>query len=204
MAATRKIPLRPKDDKFALSAKEKDCIVWYVLSGYTKDDAFVTFVRPDLAISKLNLRKASTQFFDSPEAQKYMIAYRNTLDGEFSEKEEVAVMDLETKKERAVRKFTENVIVRMEDVESVEDMDAMAKLADRVGILSEKEEVVEKPRRYLPERCSECRYKSFVESAVKDGEAEDCCNRCNALKFAKDMGFRYDPTRLLERQEQLE
>lgn len=49
------------------------------------------------------------------------------------------------------------------------------------------------PMRYLPESCSTCRYKLFVED-----NAEDECNRCKYRKFGIANGLKFDYKNQLE------
>ena len=193
------IPMRPKGRRFKLTEKEMNCLTWYVLSGCKREDAYLIFVRPDLAVSKPNLRTISSQFFSAMEVRDYIEAYRETLDGvqqESEHKEE----DFDKKVTTAVQKFTDKVVDKMSgDLESVEEMDAVAKLADRVGVLDDKSEVEIKPIRVLPALCkTECRYRAFVEAGKANGTIFDECDFCTARKFAEERGFKYDPCMLLD------
>lgn len=169
------IPLRPLNRRFRMDAKDMDCLVWYVISGCKKEEAYGLFVRPDIkATSPSQLKIYSSQFFSSKDARDFISAYRDTLDGANKPKGETTADDREKRKATAVQSFTDKVVEKMhENLETVEEMDAVAKLADRVGVLGDGEEVVEQPRRYLPETCSACRYKLFVEENIKKGNIED-------------------------------
>lgn len=199
--ATTLIPLRPKGRRFNLTAAEMDCIVWKVISGCKSEDAYRIFVRPDLTNSPKALKEYAKQFFGSIEVRDFMTMYREQLDN-FGKEAEVSDEERESRAGKAVKRFTDKVIDKMSgDIEGVDEMDAIAKLADRVGVLAEKEDVIEKPRRFLPTTCSQCVYRSFVESHVETGEIENCCLRCKALKIAEKEGFRYDPKTLLYNEE---
>lgn len=195
------IPLRPKDKRrYDLTDREKDCIVWYVLSGCKKEDAYLIFVRPDLSISRQNLKIATTQFFASADVRNFMSSYKYTLDGTGdANSEDLTNEDREKRAGEAVQKFTDKIVERMSgDFESVDEMDAVAKLADRVGVLDDKEKIEEKPRRYLPETCSACSYRAFVESNIEQGNIENECDRCRTRKFAEEHGWKYDATKNIE------
>ena len=134
------------------------------------------FVRPDLKLNPKYLTKEANQFFASVDARNFIRAYRDTLLGANSneEAESDEEDDREKRAGKAVQKFTDRVVEKMSgDIDSIDEMDAIAKLADRVGVLAEKEEVIEKPRRYLPETCGACRYKQFVEEHIKTGDIID-------------------------------
>lgn len=168
------IPIRPRNRKFRMEAKEMDCLTWYVLSGCKKEDAFGMFVKPDLVMNKKMLKEVAMQFFASADARDYISAYRATLEGRDVEQAELSDDDKEKRKVKAVQNFTDKVVDKMNgDLETVEEMDAVAKLADRVGVLGDGEDVQESPRRYLPETCSACRYKQFVEENIKKGNIID-------------------------------
>lgn len=195
------IPMRPKDKRrYDLTDREKDCIVWYVLSNCKKEDAYLIFVRPDLSISKQNLKIATSQFFASADVRNFMSSYRNTLEGASPSKEQdVTSEDREKRAVDAVKNFTDKIVEKMSgDFENIDDMDAVAKLADRVGVLDDKKKIEEKPRRYLPETCSKCSYRVFVESNIEQGKIENECDRCRTRKFAEEHGWKYDATKNLE------
>ena len=65
------IPLRPKDFTSPLSQAEQSCLTWFVLSGCTRKEAFVTFARPDMLNSKAKaaIDEFVKQFFAGKEAQ---------------------------------------------------------------------------------------------------------------------------------------
>lgn len=195
--AKYEIPLRPKGRRYKLTANEQDCLTWYVLSNCKREDAYRIFVRPDLAVSKPNLRTVSSQFFSAMEVREYLEAYRATLEGTTVEGESGDRTEKRTA--TAVQMFTDKVVDKMMgDLETVDEMDAVAKLADRVGVLEDKDKVEEAPRRYLPERCSACSYKNFVESSVQNGSVENECDHCKTRKFAEANGWKYDVTNNLE------
>lgn len=159
-----KIPIQVKGD-YNLTPAEKDCIAWYILSGCSPADAFCIFCRPELKVNKMILKKVSSEFFGSVEVQSYMSAYKAELEQTLSqkEKEEEAPEVTQKKKERALRKLMAYVIDQANHIESVEDKESIVKLADKLGLLDIDEERVEAPRRYLPETCSNCRYRKFIE-----------------------------------------
>lgn len=170
-----KLPLQPKYKKYDLTEAEKKAIRNVVVFGEDKKEMYKVFVRPDLTTAPAVLKKYSDDFYNRSETRDFIRDYTKMLEGVQAEEEQRAEpLSREQRKANAVESFTDKVIDKMtEGVDSVEELDAVAKLADRVGVLAEKENVVEQPRRYLPERCGECRYKKFIEENVKKGNIID-------------------------------
>lgn len=197
-----KLPLRPKNQKkYNLSDNEMNSLVWYTLSGCKREEAFMLFVRPDLSISRQNLVKATNQFFAMFDVRDFLNEYNKTLSDFYSNKEKPreSKQSREDRVGNAVKKFTDKVMDAMDDADSIEisEMDTLAKLADRVGILGKNEEVEEKPRRYLPETCSWCSYRKFVEDEMSQGNLDDECSHCKTRRFAESKGWVFDATKNL-------
>lgn len=195
-----KLPLRPKNQKkYNLSDNEMNSLVWYTLSGCKREEAFMLFVRPDLSISRQNLVKATNQFFAMFDVRDFLNEYNKTLLDFYSNKENPreSKQSREDRVGNAVKKFTDKVMDAMDDADSIEisEMDTLAKLADRVGILGKNEEVEEKPRRYLPETCSWCSYRKFVEDEMSQGNLDDECSHCKTRRFAESKGWVFDATK---------
>lgn len=199
MTRQSEIPMRPKGRHYNLTDSEMDCLTWFVLSGCSRDYAYMTFVRPDLAINKRNLSTVSSQFFGSVDVRNYIEAYRSLIRGDVETIDDDLCLDADSRKTKAVSKFTDKVVDKMlGKIDSIEEMDAIAKLADRVGVLEEKEDVEEKPRRYLPVTCSQCMYRSFVESHIEKGNIDNECNHCLTRKYAEEHGWHYDAKKNIE------
>lgn len=192
-----RIPIRPKGRRYKLTEKEMDCLTWHVLSGCKREDAYLIFVRPDLFVSKRNLSTISTQFYASMEVRAYIEAYKNTL--EDSHDADAEELDLDKKVEKANRNLNEQIVEKMTGTfDKVEDLAVINKLAKEAGMRNDKEQEQEKPRRYLPETCSACSYRVFVESNIEQGNIENECDRCRTRKFAEEHGWKYDATKNLE------
>ena len=195
-----KLPLRLNNTKkYSLSDNEMHSLVWYTLSGCKREEAFMLFVRPDLSISRQNLVKATNQFFAMFDVRDFLNEYNKTLSDFYTNKEKPreSKQSREDRVGNAVKKFTDKVMDAMDDADSIEisEMDTLAKLADRVGILGKNEEVEEKPRRYLPETCSWCSYRKFVEDEMSQGNLDDECSHCKTRRFAESKGWVFDATK---------
>ena len=157
------------------------------------------FVRPDLSISRQNLVKATNQFFAMFDVRDFLNEYNKTLSDFYTNKEKPreSKQSREDRVGNAVKKFTDKVMDAMDDADSIEisEMDTLAKLADRVGILGKNEEVEEKPRRYLPETCSWCSYRKFVEDEMSQGNLYDECIHCKTRRIAESKGWVFDATK---------
>ena len=176
MARSSRVPLRPDGYTTKLTQPEQACLTWYVLSACSRKDAFITFARPDMLDSKA---KAAVddyvkQFFARKECAEYIEAYEKTLDS-FLHPAPVAAtntVSFEERKSAAKTKLVEFAMSLADDISMADDPEAILKIADKVGLLDSDEQVEELPRRYLPETCSGCAYRKFVEEncdEVPDG-----------------------------------
>lgn len=191
------IPLRPSNFISPLSQAEQSALTWLVLSGCNKKEAYVLFARPELALSKTKTAVNSfiDQFFSRKDVREYLEAYRQTLE-EFlhpSAKAEKPKASLEERKAIAKAKAMEFAMSLADNIAQAEDPETVLKLMDKVGLLDGDEEVVEQPRRYLPEACSACRYRAFCEE-----NTEDMCQFCKYRRYGEENGVHYDTENQLE------
>lgn len=176
MARSAQIPLRPKDFTSPLSQPEQACLTWYVISGCTRKEAFITFARPDMLDSKA---KAAVddyvkQFFASKDALAYIDAYEATVKAFLHPAPDQVVRSesMEERKAKAKTKLVEFAMQLANNIEQADDPESVLKIADKIGLLDQDEVVEEQPRRYLPVTCEMCEYKKFVEEnceVVPDG-----------------------------------
>lgn len=150
-----------------LTDNEKDCVVWSVLSGATRSESFAIFCKPELRGSRAILDKLAAQFFASSEVVQYVAAYKETLKAALepapAAEKKFSPEQMKQRKEEALYKLMNYVVEESMNIENNENKDDIIKYADKLGLLDSEEVAVEAPRRYLPETCSNCRYKSFVE-----------------------------------------
>lgn len=166
---SNKIPLRPQTGNFRLKKEEMDCITWFVLSGCSKLEAFLLFVHPELRNSPKVAKEYANEFFASPTVISYQIAYNNTLEG----REEAVDTSWDVDPNRTLERFRQRVLSTMNDASGLEDMEAAAKLGDRLGMFDNEESKAQPPQRYLAETCGRCRYRIFVEEQIKKGNIVD-------------------------------
>lgn len=170
------IPMRPKRS-FNLLPEEMDGLSYYVLSGCQREVAFLKFIRPDFVGSKATaaVKSAVSQFFANKDVKEYIEAYKKTIEDLLNPapvKAEKPAGNTEERKARAKTKLVEFAMSLADHIEDAEDPEAVLKIADKVGLLEQEEQVEELPRRYLPVTCSSCEYRKFIEEnceRVDDG-----------------------------------
>lgn len=204
MASEGLIARRPaKDSQFAgIRAGDKDCLSVSVVFGWPNDKVYAMF-HPEFVEGGGRLNKEGkrqcAQFFAYAKHREYMDAYRETIaSGSVSVgSDDVAIDD--SRKDRALKSLLNQALTLVEKGGlDADTLKIATEIFRKVGLLRDDDVSVEAPRRYLPTRCGECVYKSFVEGHVETGEIENECLRCRALKVAQENGFRYDPRDLLE------
>lgn len=206
MAETRLIPIRPANDESKIPAHDKDMIAYIVAFSIPNQKAFALW-HPEFLDSsgKLNKtgRAACTQFFTYSKNREYADSYAAYLKEFLSEnkgKGETHLIDVdESRKDKALKSLLNQAMSMVESGDTLDPdtLKVLTEIFKKLGILKDEVEVQESPRRYLPCRCGECDYRSFVESYVETGQIENSCLRCKALDLAKEHGFRYDPKNLL-------
>lgn len=161
--------MRPSSGKYDLKSEEMDCLTWLVLSGCPRDEAFLRFIRPDYLGNRSApaVKSAVKQFFAMAPVKEYMEAYRDTLHAESKPKGKPEG-SLEERKAKAKSKAVEFAMSLADDIDQADDPEFVLKLMDKVGLLDTDEEVVEKPRRYLPISCNMCEYRKFVEENCEE------------------------------------
>ncbi len=199
-------PLRAKNeaDFPTLKAVDKKIIAAAVLLQLDNQSAFALY-HPEYidGTGRLNAagKQASKMFWGYGRVKDYREAYEATVNEFLSgRKTSNRIADAESggnsdkRKDRAIRKLVSDCLDAIEgnvalDPETLKDFVTMAKA---LGVLKDEEEQQIKPLRYLPERCSSCRARIFVESAVANGDVLDMCQYCKARKIAEENGYRFN------------
>lgn len=203
----RLLPNRPIPDESKIPAADKDLLSYTIAFGVPNQKAFALWHAEFLDSSgKLNKtgRAACTQFFNYAKNREYADAYKRTLTEFLERKDRNVSIDAELSEDRIDNAYKNLLRLAIEDLESgsVVDNDTyklymelfkkLGRFKDDVG-----EEI--KPLRFLPERCfSGCRYRLFVENAVKGGSVIDECQYCKALAYATENGYKDDSTKRLD------
>lgn len=196
------IPLKPDFGTYDLTEDEMKGLAWFVISGCTREEAFLKFVRPDFVGTgaKAALKNAITQFFATKDARDFIDAYRQTLEKALGATKSAtpsgnSLEDIEARKLNAKTKLMDFAMELAENIENADDPEFVLKIADKVNLLGDGD-IQEEPRRYLPESCELCAYRKFCEE-----NTEDMCPSCKYYQFGEDNGVHYDKTEMLDKKE---
>lgn len=213
MAETeRLLPNRPIPDTSKIPASDKDMLSYAIAFAIPNQKAFALW-HPEFLDSsgKLNKtgRAACTQFFNYSKNREYADAYKRTLTEFLSKKErpksEASAIIDDARKDNA-RVALYNKVIRLiegDDELDPETLKIAVDMAKKLSIVADDVVEQESPRRYLPERCSSCSYRCFVESNVEGGKIIIECDYCRTRRFAEENGWRYDATKNLDLPEEL-
>ena len=203
----RPLPNRPNPDTSKIPASDKDMLSYAIAFSIPNQKAFALW-HPEFLDSsgKLNKtgRAACTQFFNYSKNREYADSYaaylKEFLNGDKGKGETHLIEVDESRKDKALKSLLNQAMSMVESGDTLDPdtLKVLTEIFKKLGILKDEVEVQESPRRYLPCRCGECDYRSFVESYIETGQIENSCLRCKALDLAKEHGFRYDPKDLLE------
>ena len=194
------IPLFPPSGEYELTNDEMVGLSWLVLSGASREDVFLRFMRPDFigSKSKVAVKSAVTQFFAGKDVIAYMEAYKSYITDFLaqkpSQKKEDKPMSIDERKELAKNKLVEFAIEMTNNIDQAEDPEAVLKIADKIGLLDIQEQI-EQPRRYLPTTCGGCAYRVFCEE-----NAEDDCPYCKYKIYGEEHGVHFEKENMLTKE----
>ena len=190
------IPIRPGNFRSPLTQDEQNALSWYILSGCSRKDALLLFVRPDMVMSKAKaaVEDYVKQFYARKEVREYLEEYQKTIEETLHPvaKKETPVGSLEERKAKAKTKLVEFAMSLADNIDQAEDPEFVLKMADKCNLLDGDEEVEESPRRYLPTSCNSCSYRAFVEE-----NAEWKCPQCKYYQFGEKNGVHYEKENIL-------
>lgn len=174
---------RPDNNEdFIISDREKDILSYAVLFGVTKYVAVERLCVKEYTDGRGKItdngRQYAKKIFGNEEARKYVEAMRDKVakftNGTYTatpiDNDELEIS--EERKGEALKALFNNALALVENGKSVDadTLKVVSEIYKKIGLLKEDEEVQEKPRRYLPERCSMCKYKQFIEENVRLGK----------------------------------
>ncbi len=173
------IPQRAKNEKEfpQLKKLDKQIIAYKVLMGVSNQDAFRLF-HPEYLDGNGRLNAAGVQdckfFFNYGKNREYIEAYTATVEDFLKGNKRNSTAEIaidEGRKDKALKALLNRAMSLVEDNDAL-DPDTLKTLTEifkKTGILKEEVEVQEKPRRYLPSTCADCRYKQFIDEQVRLG-----------------------------------
>lgn len=212
MADERLIPNRPIPDDSRIPAADKDMLSYSIAFAVPNQKAFALWHHEFLDSSgKLNKtgRAACTQFFNYSKNREYADSYAAYLKeflGSDKGKSETHLIEVdESRKDKALKSLLNQAMSMVESGDTLDPdtLKVLTEIFKKLGILKDEVEEQEAPRRYLPERCGSCSYRSFVENNVEGGKIINECDFCRTRLFAEENGWRFDATRNLDLPEEL-
>lgn len=208
MAIESLIPRRPQCIESKLTVLEKNCIEYAVAFSARNEEAFLLFhpeyITSDGKLSNEGKRRCK-DFFSYSKNKEYRDAYtaylKEFLSGD-KEKREAHLIEVdESRKDKALKSLLNQAMSMVESGDTLDPdtLKVLTEIFKKLGILKDEVEEEIKPLRFLPERCfSGCRYRLFVENAVKGGSVIDECQYCKALAYATENGYKDDSTKRLD------
>lgn len=162
----------------------------------TKLDAF-KLAHPEVVGTKNVLKSRCDEFFASSDVVNFMREYRTMLD-KVDKTEQVEPKENDDDLSARMQHTKRNIFLRGEELANSigatkEELELAIKLLEKSGVFDTDEEVMEQPRRYLPETCSGCSYKAFCEQ-----ECEDLCVYCKFKAYANEQGVDFPKEKQLE------
>lgn len=207
MADERLIPNRPNPDTSKIPASDKDLLSYAIAFSIPNQKAFALW-HPEFLDSsgKLNKtgRAACTQFFNYSKNREYADSYaaylKEFLSGDKGKSETHLIEVDESRKDKALKSLLNQAMSMVESGDTLDPdtLKVLTEIFKKLGILKDEVEEQEAPRRYLPERCSACTYRCFVESNVEGGKIINECDFCRTRRFAEENGWHYDPKKNLD------
>ena len=207
MADERLLPNRPIPDTSKIPASDKDLLSYAIAFSIPNQKAFALW-HPEFLDSsgKLNKtgRAACTQFFNYSKNREYADSYaaylKEFLSGDKGKGETHLIEVDESRKDKALKSLLNQAMSMVESGDTLDPdtLKVLTEIFKKLGILKDEVEQEIRPIRFLPERCfSGCRYRLFVENAVKGGSVIDECLYCKALAYATENGYKDDSTKRL-------
>jgi len=207
MAIDSLIPRRPQCIESKLTVLEKNCIEYAVAFSAKNEEAFLLFhpeyITGDGKLSNEGKRRCK-DFFSYSKNKEYRDVYaaylKEFLNGGKDKGEAHLIEVDESRKDKALKSLLNQAMSMVESGDTLDPdtLKVLTEIFKKLGILKDEVEEQEAPRRYLPERCSACSYRSFVESNVEGGKIINECDFCRTRRFAEENGWHYDPKKNLD------
>lgn len=157
--------------RYTLTDAERYALCCYCVFDTTKLDVF-KLAHPEMVGTKNVIKNRSEEFFASSDVTNFIHEYREYLEEVDYESKNAhkpqtsAHEDREERKRKALEMLADDLIDQIFALRAggqEVDRETIMKMVDRIGWLGDEEVKQEAPRRYLPETCSQCRYKKWIE-----------------------------------------
>lgn len=173
----KRLPTRPDTStRYTLSEAERYALCVFCVFETTKLDAF-KLAHPEVVGTKNVLKSRCDEFFASSDVVNFMREYRAYLEGLDKEEktEQVELKENDDDLSARMQHIKRKIFLRGEELANSigatkEELELAIKLLDKSGVFDTDEEVMEQPRRYLPETCSQCRYKKWIEENCEESQ----------------------------------
>ena len=168
----KRLPTRPDTStRYTLSEAERYALCVFCVFETTKLDAF-KLAHPEVVGTKNVLKSRCDEFFASSDVVNFMREYRAMLD-KVDKTEQVEPKENDDDLSARMQHIKRKIFLRGEELANSigatkEELELAIKLLDKSGVFDTDEEVMEQPRRYLPETCSQCRYKKWIEENCEE------------------------------------
>lgn len=175
--AKKRLPINPNTStRYSFSDKEKLALCCYCMFECSKPVAFA-LAHPEISGTPNIMKRKTDEFFMSSETVGFITEYNAFLESlnhpvaeEVEEKKPIKAKYTAEEREKmrleALDVLADDLvkqILALRDGGENIDRETILKMVDRIGWLKEDEVREEEPRRYLPESCSRCRYKIWIE-----------------------------------------
>lgn len=197
------IPVEIKDKSAFPQLKKVDrqVIAYAVLFGVGNQEAYKVFhpeyLTPDGKLDRSG-KKACTMHWNYGKVKDYREQYEKEL-AEFlgrdtrRQTEEIIGEIDESRKDKVLKELLSQAMSLVERGDLDPDtMKTVVEVFRKLNILKDEVERIIAPIRVLVARCSECRYRIGMESAVCNGEMLDMCAYCKCRKMAEEHGYRFN------------
>lgn len=181
-----KLPLPNIRPDSRITPPDAQMLDMYILSDMEFTEVWMMF-KGKTGTKTTNQSKAS-QFFALHDTKIYLEERRKQLNDYIENKSgETSTENYEVTKDD----FKQLLKIAVDHAKNVDDplhVDALKALLSKAAKFLETEDKQEPPRRYMPETCSNCRYRKFCEQ-----ECEDECDKCKYKEYANQNGVSYTP-----------
>ena len=189
-----KLPAQPSNRVWSLSPKEMLFLDMTMFFSLTHSELYRIAVKNDMTDTQCRTRASA--LVTSLDGQDYL-RIRTAQLQEYYWPEAEREKDKKRGRDGFYEDFVPNIIKKLETIINNPD-DPNYFDAIKVGLTKAmkdiaSEELVRPPERYLPETCSSCRYKNFIEK-----QCVDECKICRYRQFANDNDVVYTYQNLLD------